>query len=104
MNRIRSLARLSAAALAVALVAVACASSGTPAAGGGSGHRIEVVAAENFWGFIAAQLGGDHVDLVSIISNPNTDPHDYEPTAADGRTFAQAQYVIENPIDALRYE
>jgi zinc/manganese transport system substrate-binding protein len=85
--------------LAVALVAGACA-SGTRSlvTGPGEARRIEVVAAENFWGSIAAQLGGDHVELVSIVANPETDPHDYEPTAADARTVAQAGYVIENGV------
>ncbi|HEY1990777.1 MAG TPA: zinc ABC transporter substrate-binding protein [Acidimicrobiales bacterium] len=64
-----------------------------------SGSRvIEVVAAENFWGSVAAQIGGNHAHVVSIITNPNTDPHAYEPTAADGRTMAGAQMVIENGI------
>ncbi|HEX6405151.1 MAG TPA: zinc ABC transporter substrate-binding protein [Pseudonocardiaceae bacterium] len=53
------------------------------------------MAAENFWGSIAAQLG-DHVTVRSIITNPDADPHDYEPTAADARTVASAQYVVEN--------
>ena len=34
----------------------------------------------------------------SIITNPATDPHDYEPTAADARTIAGAQMVIEDGI------
>ena len=58
--------------------------------------KIAAVAAENFWGSIAAQLGGDHVTVRSIITNPDADPHDYEPTAADARTVASAQYVVEN--------
>ena len=57
---------------------------------------IQVAAAENFWGSIAAQVGGRHVHVVSIITNPNTDPHSYEPTAVDARIFAGAQLVIEN--------
>jgi zinc/manganese transport system substrate-binding protein len=64
----------------------------------GSTTKITVVAAENFWGSIAAQLGGDHATVTSIISNPDTDPHDYEPTPADGRTIASAQYAIVNGI------
>jgi zinc/manganese transport system substrate-binding protein len=63
-----------------------------------SGKTIQVVAAENFWGSIAAQLGGDHVKVTSIISNPDADPHDYEPTAADARTVAGAQFTIVNGI------
>jgi zinc/manganese transport system substrate-binding protein len=33
-----------------------------------------------------------------VITSPATDPHDYEPTAADGRTLADAQMVIVNGI------
>jgi zinc/manganese transport system substrate-binding protein len=63
-----------------------------------SSKTIKVVAAENFWGSIASQLGGDHVQVKSIIDNPNADPHDYEPTAADGRAVATAQYTIVNGV------
>jgi zinc/manganese transport system substrate-binding protein len=59
---------------------------------------LQVVAAENFWGSIAAQLGGDRVHVRSVISNPATDPHDYEPSAADARTLAGAQMAIVNGI------
>jgi zinc/manganese transport system substrate-binding protein len=61
-------------------------------------NPIKVVAAENFWGSIAAQLGGNRVAMTAIITNPNTDPHDYEPTPADARTIATAQLVIVNGI------
>jgi zinc/manganese transport system substrate-binding protein len=66
--------------------------------GAGSSTKIRVVAAENFWGSIAAQLGGSHVTQTSIIDNPDTDPHDYEPTAADARNVASAQFVIANGL------
>ncbi|MER7847345.1 zinc ABC transporter substrate-binding protein [Kitasatospora sp. NPDC096077] len=72
--------------------------SAAPSASGGSSKVIQVTAAENFWGSIATQLGGDHVKVTSIITNPDTDPHSYEPTAADGRTVAAADYVISNGI------
>ena len=48
----------------------------------GSG-KLRVVAAENFWGSIAQQLGGEKVEVKSIVANPATDPHSYEPTAQD---------------------
>src|SRR5438270_3122635 len=60
--------------------------------------QIHVVAAENFWGSIAAQLGGDRAQVTSVIHNPATDPHDYEPTPADARTLAQAQLVVVNGV------
>ena len=68
-------------------------SSAAPASG-----ALQVVAAENFWGSIASQLGGSRVQVTSVIASPATDPHDYEPTAADARTIAGARMVIENGI------
>jgi zinc/manganese transport system substrate-binding protein len=62
------------------------------------GAVVRVVAAENFWGSIVSQLGGAHAHVTSIITNPNTDPHSYEPTAADARSLADARLVIENGI------
>jgi zinc/manganese transport system substrate-binding protein len=83
----------------VALLPLAACSSGSsgPEAGA-SGTTLEVVAAESFWGSIAAQLGGDRVHVTSIIDNPDTDPHDYEPTPADGRMVASARYVVVNGV------
>ena len=60
--------------------------------------QIHVVAAENVWGSIAAQLGGNRVQVASVITNPATDPHDYEPNALDARTFAGAQMAIVNGV------
>jgi zinc/manganese transport system substrate-binding protein len=59
---------------------------------------LHVVAAENFWGSIAGQLGGVKVSVRNIIVNPNTDPHSYEPTAADGVALAKSQMAIVNGI------
>jgi zinc/manganese transport system substrate-binding protein len=92
---------LALAAVAVTAVTGCSTSSPTATAAGtstGSATKIAVVAAENFWGSIAGQLGGDHASVTSVITNPDTDPHDYEPTPADGRTMAGAQYAIVNGI------
>ncbi|MGE5290874.1 MAG: metal ABC transporter solute-binding protein, Zn/Mn family [Micromonosporaceae bacterium] len=92
------------AAVAVVVAAVTALSAGCSTApsgvrtAAGSPEKIVVVAAENFWGCIAEQLGGTHVAEISIITNPNTDPHNYEPTAADARAIASAQLVIVNGI------
>ncbi len=59
---------------------------------------MQVVAAENFWGSIAAQLGGEKVQVRSIVVNADTDPHSYEPTAEDARTMAGARLAIVNGI------
>jgi zinc/manganese transport system substrate-binding protein len=83
-------------ALALAALLVLVAGCGIAAPGGDSGGKVQVVAAENFWGSIAAQLGGNRVAVTSLIANPNTDPHSYEATAADARMVASASYVIFN--------
>ncbi len=81
------------------LAAVAgCSTAPAASESAGRGGQVQVVAAENFWGSIARQIGGSHVRVVSIITNPNTDPHSYEPTAGDARTIAGAQFVIDNGI------
>jgi zinc/manganese transport system substrate-binding protein len=85
---------------ACAMTLTGCATTpGTTTAGpSGSSAVINVVAAENFWGSLAAQLGGSHVKVTSIINNPDADPHDYEPAAADGRAIAGAHLVIINGV------
>ena len=72
--------------------------SGCGEGGANASGVPQVVAAENVWGAIAAQLAGGDATVQSIISNPAEDPHSYEPTAADARTMATAQLVIENGI------
>jgi zinc/manganese transport system substrate-binding protein len=57
---------------------------------------VSVVAAENFWGSIATQIGGDRAQVTSVIINPDTDPHAYEATPGDARLIADAKYVIVN--------
>ncbi len=61
-------------------------------------HGLRVVAAENFWGSVARQLGGSRAEVQSIITNPAQDPHSYEPSAADARTMAQTQLAIVNGV------
>lgn len=63
-----------------------------------SGTVIQVVAAENFWGSLVQQLGGTHVNVTSIVTDPNADPHEYESSAADARDIANAKFVIVNGV------
>lgn len=68
------------------------------AAFGASGPAkvINVVAAENFYGNIAGQLGGERVHVTSILSDPNVDPHEYESSVNDAKAVAAADLIIEN--------
>jgi zinc/manganese transport system substrate-binding protein len=109
--RVRLPALLATAAISAAACGSSARSTSSPTAGGvGSTDRagqgtaptssevIQVAADENFWGSIASQVGGVHVHVTSIITDPNADPHVYEPTPADGRTMATAELVIVNGI------
>jgi zinc/manganese transport system substrate-binding protein len=87
------------AVLAVTLGMTSCATTSSLAPSGPGGGRVITAAASiNAWGSILSQLGGTHVQASSIIANPDTDPHDYEPTPADGRTVASSALFVENGI------
>jgi zinc/manganese transport system substrate-binding protein len=59
---------------------------------------ISVVAAENEYGNVAAQIGGTHVSVSSVESNPNTDPHTYEVSPSVAQEIGAAQLVIQNGV------
>jgi zinc/manganese transport system substrate-binding protein len=59
---------------------------------------IQVVAAENFWGSLVSQLGGNHTSVLSIVTDPNADPHEYESNTSDAIAIADARLVIVNGV------
>lgn len=59
---------------------------------------LAIVAAENFYGDIAQQIGGSHVTVESILSNPDQDPHQFEASASTARKLADARIVIYSGI------
>jgi zinc/manganese transport system substrate-binding protein len=61
--------------------------------------KIEVVAIENFYGNVAQQIGGDRVSVVSILNNPDQDPHLFEVSPAVIREVTAAQVVVYNGAD-----
>ena len=69
----------------------------TPAAA--ADGKVAVVAAENMYGDIAAQIGGDKVAVTSLISNPTQDPHLFEASPTAVRALADAQVAIVNGAD-----
>jgi zinc/manganese transport system substrate-binding protein len=83
--------------MAAALLAVTgCGTSAGGAPGSSAAGALKVVAAENFWGNLAAQIGGDHVAVTSLISKPDVDPHLFEPDVSDQLAVATASVVIVN--------
>ncbi|MFC0698560.1 metal ABC transporter solute-binding protein [Paraburkholderia humisilvae] len=83
--------------LAVALSVTQAARAQTAPAAANS--KISVVAAENFYGDVAQQLGGDHVDVTSILSNPDQDPHLFEASPKTARALQHASLVVYNGAD-----
>jgi zinc/manganese transport system substrate-binding protein len=79
---------------AVTLAASACAIAPARPAGA----RIYIVAAENQYGDVGAQIGGQYVSVSSIESNPDTDPHTYEVSASVAQEVAGANVVIQNGL------
>ncbi len=59
---------------------------------------LQVVAAENFWGNIAEQIGGNHVHVTSIITDPTADPHLYESNARNAAAVSSAKVIIVNGL------
>jgi zinc/manganese transport system substrate-binding protein len=60
---------------------------------------VKIVAAENFYGDVAKQLGGANVSVSSILTNPDQDPHLFEASASTARSIADARIVILNGAD-----
>lgn len=93
----------------LALLASACGngngtdSGGTPGDSGSGaaatdGGKIRIVAAENFYGEVAEAVGGDDVEVLSLLTSPDADPHDYEPTPDASKAVDGADVVIFNGI------
>ena len=93
-RRLLAMATLSACALAMA----GCSNSGPDSGSGSSASsdKIDVVASTNVWGSVAQAIGGNKVNVHSIIDSPDQDPHDYEATAKDKLAFSKAKIAIAN--------
>jgi zinc/manganese transport system substrate-binding protein len=61
--------------------------------------RIAIMAAENFYGDVAKQIGGDRVSVTSVLNNPDQDPHLFETSPSVAREISAAQIVIYNGAD-----
>ncbi len=81
--------------VAVLIVAGMAVELSSPSSKNSSG-KIEVVAAENFWGSLISQLGGTHVNVLSVVSDPDADPHEYESNIATAKAVATADFIIIN--------
>jgi zinc/manganese transport system substrate-binding protein len=60
---------------------------------------VKVVAAENFYGDMASQIGGANVAVTSILNSPDDDPHLFEASPSTARALSDATIVIANGVD-----
>lgn len=85
---------LSIATLALGVTACAGGSGDSPA----DGDKIKLVASTSIWGSIAKDIteGRDDVEVTTILSSKDDDPHEYEATARDIATVKDADIVVAN--------
>ncbi|MET4165336.1 MULTISPECIES: metal ABC transporter solute-binding protein, Zn/Mn family [Gordonia] len=76
---------------AAALVLSACSSDS-----GGSDGPPTVVASTNVWGSVATAVAGDKAQVTALYNNADGDPHEFEPSAADTATIADADILVFN--------
>jgi zinc/manganese transport system substrate-binding protein len=62
---------------------------------------VRVLAVENFYASLVNQIGGQCVTTTTILSDPDADPHEYQPSANDAKSYSGTQLVVE---DGLGYD
>ncbi|MEQ0565714.1 zinc ABC transporter substrate-binding protein [Amycolatopsis sp. NEAU-NG30] len=91
---------LAAASALSVLALAACSGGGTTGADGGAqpaaAGKIKVVASTDVWGSVVSAVGGDKVEVKSIIHDPSADPHSYETTADDALAAKDAKLLLSN--------
>lgn len=78
-----------------ALLLAACGGPSDPTKGA---RVVNVVAAEDVWADVAAQIGGRHARVTSLISGSNTDPHLFSADARAAGRVSQANLAIINGL------
>lgn len=95
---------LAAVVVGTALVSMAACGSANTASGNAGNNpadsgTIEVVTSINQWGSVARALGGDLVNVTSIMTATNVEAHDYEPTSSDIARISRADVAVVNGAD-----
>ncbi|MFF9803853.1 metal ABC transporter solute-binding protein, Zn/Mn family [Streptomyces coeruleorubidus] len=89
----RRLALLTSASLALL---AGCGSSSDSADAESASAKVPVVASTNVYGDIVRSIGADKVDVTSVISDPDQDPHSYEADTQNQLALSKAKVVVEN--------
>lgn len=59
---------------------------------------LQAVGVENEYADVMAQIGGPYVQVSAILSDPNTDPHEFEISPQVAGELAQADVVVKNGL------
>jgi zinc/manganese transport system substrate-binding protein len=62
------------------------------------GPKVVAVGAENEYADVISQVGGPYVSVSAVMSNPNTDPHEFEASARVAVEVSQAQLIVQNGV------
>jgi zinc/manganese transport system substrate-binding protein len=76
----------------------ACVLALSACGGGSKSGALQVVASTNVYGDMVSQIGGPRVAVTSILSDPNADPHLFEPGTANGLAVSKARLVVQNGL------
>jgi zinc/manganese transport system substrate-binding protein len=95
LRRARARGRCLPALLACGPLLAGCGAAGSPAALHG---RILAVGAESQYANVISQVGGRYVEALAVLSNPSTDPHSFEASAAVAQTVARARLIVQNGL------
>ena len=89
---------LLASAVALAVASAGLVATAAPARAGASSRPIVAVGAENEYADVISQIGGPYVSVSAIMSNPNTDPHEFEASASVAEVVSKAELVVQNGV------
>ena len=81
---------------ATAVSLTACGEGATDPGQSTEGGPLRIVTSTNVYGDIAASVGGDDVEVTSLVDSLSQDPHSYEATVQDKLSVSEADLVIEN--------
>ena len=94
-----SLGPLAALAVAGGLLAGCAAASASPSQEhSATGPKVVAVGAENEYANVISQVGGPYVSVTAIMSNPNTDPHEFEASAQVAVQVSEAQLIVQDGV------
>ena len=81
---------------AAALTLAGCSATADGATPEPTSGKIAVVASTDVWGDVAKEVGGDQVQVTSIIDDPDKDPHEYQASGQNQLAISKAELVIVN--------